>query len=291
MLSRGSAIAEQNHRMTKVRLVRTGDSWPDWIQDAAPWRRVCLVVMLSLCMRTTLGAAASAEELFQAHVYTNAAGHKLLYRLLLPADYNPTNRYPVILYLHGAAARGNDNKEPLNWGPRLLLGQNSAQHPFFLVVPQSPRESGWLQWNWTGSGAPKETPALASAVELIEKDLPKRFGIDPARRYITGVSMGGHAVWAVMVGRPGFFAAAAPVCAGGDARMVTDAAARYPVWAFHSDDDHLVPVAQARELVKAWRAHGGTAKYTEYTGLKHSSWKRAYIDPELLDWLFAQKRN
>ncbi len=101
--------------------------------------------------------------------------------------------------------------------------------------------------------------------------------------------MGGHAVWAVMCRRPGFFAAAVPVCSGGSWRMVTDTAAKYPVWAFHSDDDHLVPVEQARALVQAWRAHGGTAKYTEYTGLKHSSWKRAYADPLLFDWLLEQR--
>ena len=118
--------------------------------------------------------------------------------------------------------------------------------------------------------------------------LPKEFSIDP-RRHLTGVSMGGHAVWVVMAQRPGLFAAAVPVCSGGDPRTVTAAAAKFPVWAFHSDDDHLVPVQQARDLVKAWRDRGGTAKYTEYTGLKHSSWKKAYVEPALFDWLFAQR--
>jgi predicted peptidase len=61
------------------------------------------------------------------------------------------------------------------------------------------------------------------------------------------------------------------------------------VWAFHSDDDPLVPVQLARDLVKSWRDHGGTAKYTEYTGLKHSSWKKAYAEADLFDWLFAQR--
>jgi predicted peptidase len=138
-------------------------------------------------------------------------------------------------------------------------------------------------------GGAKESPSLRLAIDLVGEVLPKEFKLDPKRRYLTGVSMGGHAVWRLMVQRPGFFAAAVPVCSGGDANSVTKAAAKFPVWAFHSDDDHLVPVQQARDLVKAWLAHGGTAKYTEYTGLKHSSWKKAYVETEMYQWLFAQR--
>jgi predicted peptidase len=226
---------------------------------------------------------------FLARIYTNSAGRKLPYRLLCPLDYDTKKSYPIILYLHGAAARGDDNAEPLNWGPQLFLEQSLREkYGFFLVVPQCPRDSGWLDWSLSGAGGLKESRTLALALELVGAGLPKEFNIDPKRRYLTGVSMGGHAVWVEMVHHPGFFAAAIPVCSGGSAKMVTKAAAKYPVWAFHSDDDHLVPVQQARDLVAAWRAHGGTAKYTEYTGLKHSSWKKAYADPAMFDWLFAQ---
>jgi predicted peptidase len=226
---------------------------------------------------------------FVPRIYSNAAGLSLRYRLLLPAGYKPEERYPVVLFLHGAAARGSDNLEPLNWGPRLFLEPKTrARHPCFMVVPQCPKESGWVQTSWGGLAAAKESPSLELALELIEKVLPKEFGIDPKRRYLTGVSMGGHAVWITMVRRPGFFAAAVPVCSGGTASMVTEAATRFPIWAFHSDDDHLVPVQQAREMVQAWRKHGGTAKYTEYTGLRHSSWKKAYTEAAMFEWLFGR---
>jgi predicted peptidase len=135
----------------------------------------------------------------------------------------------------------------------------------------------------------KESPRLRLALDLVRDVLPREFSIDPKRRYLTGVSMGGHAVWVVLIRQPGLFAAAVPMCSGGDAKSVTREAARCPVWAFHSDDDHLVPVQQARDLVTAWRKHGGTANYTEYTGLKHSSWKRAYAEPPMFDWLFSQR--
>jgi predicted peptidase len=248
-----------------------------------------LLAMVVLALTTDcFGAAANAED-FIPCIYTNAAGRTLPYRLLLPLHYDPQQSYPVILYLHGAAARGDDNLEPLNWGPRLFLDKHVREkHGFFLVVPQCPRDSGWIELSWGGLATPRESPSLAMALELVEKALPKQFNTDSHRRYLTGVSMGGHAVWVEMVRHPGFFAAAVPVCSGGSAHIVTSAAAKYPVWAFHSDDDHLVPVQEARDLVAAWRAHGGTAKYTEYSGLKHSSWKKAYVDSQMFDWLFAQ---
>jgi predicted peptidase len=234
-------------------------------------------------------AFAASDDEFLSRIYTNSAGRTLPYRLLPPRNYDASRACPVILYLHGAAGRGNDNAKPLDWGPRLFLeGELRKKHEFVLVVPQCSLSSGWQDVDLNGKSGSKESESLRMALELVETVLPKEFNLDAKRRYLTGVSMGGHAVWGVLVRRPGLFAAAVPVCSGGSAKMVTDSAARYPVWAFHSDDDHLVPVQLARDLVKAWRDHGGTARYTEYTGLKHSSWKKAYLDAEMFDWLFQQ---
>jgi predicted peptidase len=232
---------------------------------------------------------ASDTNEFLTRIYTNAARQTLPYRLLKPKHFEAGKTYPIILYLHGAAARGEDNLKPLEWGPLLFLEPPLRdKHDFFLVVPQCPRDKGWVELALT-TLAVKEGDSLRLALELVGEALPREFHIDPRRRYLTGVSMGGQAVWVTLVRRPGFFAAAVPVCSGGDARAVTAAAARCPVWAFHSDDDHLMPVQGVRDLVKAWRDHGGRAKYTEYTGLKHSSWKKAYTEMDLFDWLFQQQ--
>jgi predicted peptidase len=139
-------------------------------------------------------------------------------------------------------------------------------------------------------GKPLPGASLQLALEMITNSLAKEFHLDSARRYLTGVSMGGHATWALLCQEAGAFAAAMPVCAGGDALQVNSRNAQVPVWVFHSDDDPIVRVQQARAFVKAWRAHGGEARYTEYTGLKHGSWKKAYTETELYDWLFAQRR-
>jgi predicted peptidase len=245
--------------------------------------------LVSTILAACFPAAPADTNEFLPFVYTNAARRTLPYRLLLPRGYDPARAYPVILYLHGAAARGTDTLKPLEWGPMLFLeGDLRKKHDFFLAVPQCSLSTGWQEIDFNDKLGMKESQSLRLSLELVETGLPKQFNIDAKRRYLTGVSMGGHAVWGILIRRPGLFAAAVPVCAGGSAKIVTAAAARYPVWAFHSDDDHLVPVQQARDMVKAWREHGGTARYTEYTGLKHGSWKKAYLDAEMFDWLFEQ---
>jgi predicted peptidase len=261
------------------------------MNKAASWMRtalVCLFVSVPRWAPAQAGATATNE--FLARIYTNETKQTLPYRLLLPRHYDPNRSYPVILFLHGAAARGADNAEPLNWGPLLFLDDTlRTKHDFFLVVPQCPRDGAWLELGRSGAGAFQLSQHLSLALALVRQQLPKEFNLDPARRYLTGVSMGGHAVWVILEGQPGQFAAAVPVCSGGDVTAVTREASKCPVWAFHSEDDHLVPVQQARNLVKAWREHGGTARYTEYTGLKHSSWKKAYTEGALFDWLFQQR--
>ena len=47
--------------------------------------------------------------------------------------------------------------------------------------------------------------------------------------------------------------------------------------------------ARSRAMVEALKKAGGMPKYTEYPGVGHDSWNKAYAEPELLPWLFAQK--
>ena len=234
-------------------------------------------------------AGAATNEDFAARIYTNAAHKTLPYRLLMPKNYDAKQKYPVVLFLHGAAARGDDNEKQLDWGARFFLEPLARdKYPCFLVVPQCPRSSSWVGSSL--GGGLREAEPLLLAIQATES-LGQKFNIDLKRFYLTGVSMGGHAVWTCVIRQPERFAAGVPVCGSGDPGSVTDAIAKKtPVWAFHSDDDHLVNVQFARDMVKAWKDHGGVAKYTEYTGLKHSSWKKAYLEADLFAWLFAQQR-
>ncbi|MBI1840600.1 MAG: alpha/beta fold hydrolase [Verrucomicrobia bacterium] len=248
-------------------------------------RVISWLVILAAMTRAAIGAE-PGESAFLKRVYTNAAGARLPYRLLTPREMAPGREYPLLVFLHGAIARGDDNEEPLNWGPRLIQETLARQHrDCFVLAPQCPKGEGW-----TGSSFfSKDKDALTLTLELMQGPLAKEFRIDAKRRYLTGVSMGGIALWGYMAQTPGIFAAGVPVCAAGTPSMATDRAARFPIWAFHSDDDHLIPVQSARDMVEAWKKHGGSTRYTEYTGLKHSSWKKAYLDVEMFEWLFQQR--
>jgi predicted peptidase len=122
------------------------------------------------------------------------------------------------------------------------------------------------------------------------ESLRREFNIDAARLYIVGVSMGGHGVWEAVIKYPQTFAAAVPICAAGDPSKASQIC-RLPVWCFHGAADTIVKVDFARQMIAALRQAGGNPKYTEYPGVGHDSYRRAFQEAELLPWLFAQRRS
>jgi len=123
---------------------------------------------------------------------------------------------------------------------------------------------------------------------LIEA-LCKEYPIDKGRIYLTGLSMGGYGTWDLISRRPELFAAAIPVCGGGDPAQA-EKLAKLPIWAFHGDADPLVPVERPRDMIAAIKKAGGEPKYTEYKGVGHDAWTPTYRDSKVLDWLFEQKK-
>jgi lysophospholipase L1-like esterase len=123
------------------------------------------------------------------------------------------------------------------------------------------------------------------AVEALQKE----FSIDEDRLYVTGLSMGGYGTWDLITRSPEKWAAAVPVCGGGD-KTVAARAKGVPIWAFHGIEDPTVKVARTREMIASLEAAGAHPLFSEYPYLKHDSWTTAYGEPELLPWLFAQRR-
>ncbi len=114
---------------------------------------------------------------------------------------------------------------------------------------------------------------------------------DLARLYIAGLSMGGYGTWyaSAIDNRP--FAAAVPICGGGD----PDWAQRYaglPIWTFHGDADTAVPVGRSREMIAALKAvkHTPEPIYTEIAGGPHDVWTDAFKRDDLFQWLFSQQK-
>lgn len=224
------------------------------------------------------------------------AGRSYRYQVYVPADYQTKRSWPAILFLHGAGERGDDGLLQTNVGLAPAIRQSSARYPAIAVFPQVPRDSQWV-------GAPGDM-----AVAALQQTM-REFHVDPARVYITGLSMGGHGTWYVAYRYPELFAAIVPICGwvrefpqfrgsvpvvpGDSAAVMPNLVQRLgklPVWIFHGEVDQVVNVNGSREPAAALKAAGGDVRYTELLGLNHNSWDAAYASEEFTRWLFAQRR-
>jgi len=203
---------------------------------------------------------------------------KLNYLLSLPKDYDPQQRWPLVLFLHGASERGNNLDQLRCSGPpkRIEEGQD---FPFLVVAPQCPQSD-----LWTSSGKIATLAALIDEIEL-------NYAIDTDCIYLTGLSMGGYGTWRLAAAYPQRFAAIAPICAGNDPATANLYAMRHiPVWAFHGAKDDLVPLRAGQALVDAFKACGGKVQFTIYPDANHDAWTETYANPELYTWLLQHHK-
>jgi predicted peptidase len=224
---------------------------------------------------------------FAARTFKSANGETLPYRLFVPDSKARTASLPIVIYLHGSGGSGIDNLKQIGQGSTAAThlwtqAQMQAKHPAFVLAPQTPEGP---EWHSTGNDI---APTAARVLELLTS-LSREFKIDANRVYLIGQSMGGFGTWDLVSKRPALFAAAIPLCGGGDPKRVV-VARNVPVWAFHGAKDEVVPVSRTREMVAALKAVGSPVKYTEYPEAGHTVWTVAFAEPTLPDWLFAQKR-
>lgn len=223
-------------------------------------------------------------------------GVRLPYRLAKPAalDGSTEQKFPLVVFLHGIGERGTDNAKQLRNGvEQFVLEENCRKYPCFLAVPQCPPDKLWVDVNPPGTRqnlhlADRPTEPTNLVLELIES-LRREFPIDSRRIYLTGLSQGGYGTWDLIARRPELFAAAIPVCGGGDPSQASKLV-KLPIWAFHGAADQVVPVERSRDMISAIQKAGGQPKYTEYPGVGHDSWTPTYRNAEVLDWLFKQRK-
>ncbi len=207
---------------------------------------------------------------FEATIKVTA---KLDYLLFLPEGYGKTRqRWPLMLFLHGAGESGTNLANVKTHGPPKIV-DSKPDFPFILVSPQSPGRG----WN------PDTLNALLGRII-------RKYRVDKDRVYLTGLSMGGYGTWALAAAHPEKFAAIVPICGGGnpvDAKKL----ARVPVWVFHGAKDPTVPVDRSKEMVEAIRNAGGDVKFTIYPEAGHDSWTETYDNAQLYKWLLEHKRS
>jgi len=201
----------------------------------------------------------------------------LRYLLTLPQGYEPKGKAsPLILFLHGAGERGDDLERVKIHSPLNYAKENPEAFPFVLVSPQCGTDHTWLN----------ELKDLAALVD----DVVGKYNVDPGRIYLTGLSMGGFGTWALATEYPERFAALVPICGGG-ASWAAAALKDIPTWAFHGDNDQVVPYVRSEEMIKAIKKAGNqNAQLTTYPRVGHNAWTQTYANPELYEWLLQWER-
>lgn len=263
----------------------------NWIERFADWLNVQGLLKKS--------ESNPAFVPYQKKEFAFGEGKTLPYRILYPGNYDKNKKYPLILFLHGAGERGDDNEKQLVHGAKLFLTEeNKKNFPAIIVFPQCPEESSWaatkidrttqpfkIEFDYT---AEANWPLIA-ANELVKK-LSNEESVDKSRIYITGLSMGGMGTFESVYRYPGLYAAALPICGGGDKARYDKRIIKTAFWVFHGAADAVVDVKLSREMVEKLKSLKTEIKYSEYPGVNHNSWDNAFAEKDYLSWMFAHKR-
>jgi len=263
----------------------------------------------------TIDCTPAPPDQYETCEATEPGGFAMTFYLFLPHGYNPRIAYPLVLLLSGGGQRADPDKTAKQnrvamlsdpyaaiWGPGVTMPDSAdvqGDWPCFVVIPQVEQPNRFVD-QLPGAGsytlAPQPNDALRMTKEIVDSLQLLYTNIDPNRRYITGLSMGGYGTWEAIERWPDYFAAAAPIAGAGDPSKAAELV-NLPIWDFHGGADSTVPVSGSRDMIAAIRAAGGHPRYTEYPGQEHGVWVNPYTllgrpspTPDFFAWLFAQHR-
>jgi predicted peptidase len=233
------------------------------------------------------------------HAMYQTTTDTLPYRILFPINFDPAKKYPVIFFLHGSGERGNDNEAQLKYGASLFLKDSIRQNfPAIVIFPQCPKNSDWSDkietkdstgYEFTVPADAKPTRAMHALIGLVTDFLDKPY-VNKRQVYIGGLSMGGFGTFEILSREPKIFAAAITMAGGGNSENAKKYAKRVPMWIFHGAKDNTVKPEHSEIMVDAIKSYGGDPKFTLYPNDGHDCWDDGFAEPELLPWLFAQKK-
>lgn len=253
------------------------------------------ILLFALCIGYTVIAQ---QQVFDKGTFEHK-DKTLPYRILMPVDFDATKTYPLHIFLHGSGERGDDNQAQLVHGSELFIKQN-PNYPAIVIFPQCPKEDYWAQIEYRrdeekGTNVfiyPKQsepTWAMSAVIALIDHYLEKEY-IDKSRIYLGGLSMGGMGTFELLSRRPNLFAAATPICGGGNPDNVVKWAKETPVWIFHGDEDKVVPSTYSKIMYQALLEEKAVPKLTMYADVGHNSWDNAFAETAFFAWVYSKKR-
>ena len=190
--------------------------------------------------------------------------------LSYPDGFAEGEKYPLIIFLHGAGTRGSDVTAVVR-NPFFKIIEQHENFPFVVLAPLC-SENSWYD-------------AFERLRALVAKAAAYDF-VDPSRVYLMGASMGGYATWQLAMSIPQYFAAILPICGGGMC-WNADRLKSVPVWAHHGALDDVVPLRESEAMVEAVNKRGGSARLTVYPENGHNAWSDTYKNLEVFRWLLS----
>jgi poly(3-hydroxybutyrate) depolymerase len=268
------------------------------------WQAVNVLIIILIC-GVTLKLSADAywsvywskknrrdtitfSKSLEPHLFIGSRGDTLYYGLRRPLNYDSTKKYPLLINLSLGAQPGKSISKSQDMGGAavaslFLTKPYRVKYPAFIFVPSCPVGSSW-----------GGIPGLKSSDDLLYEAIASldrtEQGIDSKRHYVSGLSFAGYGTWNVIGTRPDLFAAAIPLCGGGNPKMAPKMV-NVPIWAFHGEKDINVPVSYSRDMIQAITKAGGHPKYTEFAGQGHNIWDQTMKTEGIWEWLFAQQQN
>lgn len=260
-----------------------------------------LVLFSCLFLLPELLPAQSIDELYGRETLIRG-NDTLPYRIMLPKNFKKGKKYPLVLFLHGAGERGNNNEAQLTHGAKLFAdAQNREKYPAIVVFPQCPKDNYWAKvlFSTDKDGkrefrfTPEDAPTMPMRMLMaLMQQLQDEYALNDKQLYVMGLSMGGMGTFEIVRRLPNKFAAAIPICGGGsDQNMEQMQGPTY--WVFHGAKDDVVKLEHSTKMVAALRTvkPESEVKFTVYPDANHNSWDSTFAEPGLLDWLFSQRKH
>lgn len=257
---------------------------------------------LFACWMVLAGCFAAAQDFSGYRKASFADGDRVLpYRILSPVA-EAGKKYPLLIFLHGAFEKGTDNESQLQIGGRFFMRDSVRKnYPAFVMFPQCPIDDSWAYFenkldlttgnytDWNFPFKPEPTAVTSSLLKLIDRVM-ENDSIDRSRIYIAGLSQGGMGVLDVIARKPALFAAGISICGAGDPATSKLFAGKTALWLFHGDKDPVVPPVFSEQFYKKLKRAHANVRFTEYEGVEHNSWSKAFTEPDLMRWLFLQTK-
>ncbi|PTX44256.1 phospholipase/carboxylesterase [Christiangramia gaetbulicola] len=257
-----------------------------------------LIALSAILLLMPFGINAQTKEDFKREKFISE-NDTLNYRVLFPDNFSEDEKYPVVLVLHGAGERGDDNEAQLVHGSDLFLKAETRKNfPAIVIFPQAPKEDYWakvevkrdtmpFQFDFKNTEAP--TKSLNMVMRLMDSVVEQEF-VNDQKVYVGGLSMGGMGTYEIIYKKPEMFAAAFAICGGANPEIADSYSEGFNIWIFHGEKDDVVPPRLSKEMARVINHKGGNAKLSLYPNDNHNSWDSAFSEPYLLPWLFSKER-